>query len=76
MEKYEIHGSKGGAACRQAWKAGTSQNPSKELPEGVRQVLLYGSDEVIPMVFTDKNGDSEYNGHYIGLYPLAGKTSK
>ncbi len=24
-------------------------------------------DEVIPMIFSDKNGDWEYNGHYPGL---------
>ena len=64
--KYMVQKAEQLAARHEGWDL---SKPFKELPEEVRQVLLYGSDEVIPMVFTDKNGDSEYNGHYIGLIP-------
>ncbi|MCF0247124.1 MAG: excinuclease ABC subunit UvrA, partial [Synergistes sp.] len=44
--------------------------PFKELPEEVRHDLLYGSDEVLELVFSDKkNGDWEYSGKYMGLLP-------
>ncbi|KEJ91455.1 excinuclease ABC subunit UvrA [Synergistes jonesii] len=44
--------------------------PFGELPESVKQELLYGSDEVLELVFVDKkNGDWEYNGKYCGLIP-------
>ncbi|MCE5200938.1 MAG: excinuclease ABC subunit UvrA [Synergistaceae bacterium] len=43
--------------------------PFEKLPFDVKKILLDGTDEVIPMIFSDKNGDWEYNGHYIGLLP-------
>ena len=43
--------------------------PFGKLPKDVKDILLNGTDEVIPMIFSDKNGDWEYNGHYIGLLP-------
>ena len=44
--------------------------PFGELPESVRNELLYGSDEMLDLVFTDKkNGDWEYSGKYCGLIP-------
>lgn len=43
--------------------------PFGELPREAQEALLYGSDEVLPLVFTDRHGDWEYNGKYIGLIP-------
>ena len=44
--------------------------PFKDLPDDVKRELLYGSDQVIPMVWTSRNGEmDEYNGHYAGLLP-------
>jgi excinuclease ABC subunit A len=43
--------------------------PFKKLPEEAKEALLYGSEESIPMIFSTKQGDWEYNGHYIGLIP-------
>lgn len=51
--------------------------PFGELPEDVKNTLLYGSDEVLELVFEDKkNGDWEYNGKYIGLVPWIEKRYK
>lgn len=43
--------------------------PFKALPPDAQKELLYGSDEVLPLIFTDKHGDWEYNGKYVGLLP-------
>ncbi len=43
--------------------------PFKSLPDEAKDELLYGSDEVLPLIFTDRQGDWEYNGKYIGLIP-------
>ena len=43
--------------------------PFKELPEEARRELINGSDEKLELIFTDKSGDWEYNGKYIGLIP-------
>lgn len=43
--------------------------PFGELPREAQEAMLYGSDEVLPLVFTDRHGDWEYNGKYIGLIP-------
>ena len=43
--------------------------PFKKLPKEAREALINGSEEVIPMIFSDKNGDWEYNGRYPGLLP-------
>lgn len=43
--------------------------PFKELPAAAQKTLLCGSDEKIPMVFSTKNGDWEYQGRYPGLLP-------
>lgn len=41
--------------------------PFKELPKEAQRILLEGADEKIPMVFSTKNGDWEYQGRYPGL---------
>lgn len=43
--------------------------PFKKLPKKVQKILLEGSDEKIPMTFSTKNGDWEYQGRYPGLLP-------
>ena len=43
--------------------------PFKDLPSEAKKILIYGTDEKFPMIFTDKDGDKEYNGRYIGLVP-------
>lgn len=43
--------------------------PFKDLPKVAQDTLLNGSDEKIPMVFSTKNGDWEYQGRYPGLLP-------
>lgn len=43
--------------------------PFRELPPDAKNELLYGSDALLPLIFSDKNGDWEYNGKYIGLIP-------
>lgn len=43
--------------------------PFKDLPKQAQKVLLEGADEKIPMVFSTKNGDWEYQGRYPGLLP-------
>ena len=43
--------------------------PFGELPHEAQEAMLYGSDEVLPLVFTDRSGDWEYNGKYMGLIP-------
>ena len=64
--KYMVHKAEK-LAEKKGWDIG---KPFKELPETVQQELLYGSDEVLELTFTDKkNGDWEYNGKYIGLIP-------
>ena len=64
--KYMVHKAEN-LAEKKGWDIG---KPFKELPETVQQELLYGSDEVLELTFTDKkNGDWEYNGKYIGLIP-------
>ena len=64
--KYMIKKAEQLAGLHKGWDI---SKPFKKLPAGVQDVLLHGSDEVIPMIFSDKNGDWEYNGHYIGLIP-------
>lgn len=64
--KYMVQKAEQLAAMHDGWDISL---PFKDLPEDVKQVMLYGTDEVIPMVFTDKNGDWDYNGKYIGLIP-------
>jgi excinuclease ABC subunit A len=53
-------------ADRHGWNL---QTPFDELPEDVKRVLLYGSEEKITLIFSDRHGDSEYQGHYEGLIP-------
>ena len=53
-------------AARHGWDL---SKPFKDLPKEAKDALLNGSDEVIPMIFSDRNGDWEYNGHYPGLLP-------
>lgn len=43
--------------------------PFKNLPKEAQDILLNGSEEKIPMVFSTKNGDWEYQGRYPGLLP-------
>ena len=43
--------------------------PLKELPAEVYEELLNGSDTELELIFTDRHGDWEYNGKYIGLIP-------
>ena len=43
--------------------------PFNELPEDVRDALLYGSDEELPLSFTFKHSEREYKGRYEGLLP-------
>lgn len=43
--------------------------PFKKLPKDVQHILLYGTDERIPMVFSSSKGDREYKGRYLGLIP-------
>lgn len=43
--------------------------PFKALPGEARKILLEGSEKKIPMVFSTKNGDWEYQGRYPGLMP-------
>ncbi|MEG1910972.1 MAG: excinuclease ABC subunit UvrA [Cloacibacillus sp.] len=50
--------------------------PFRELAKEIQQELLYGSEEQLELVFTDKNGDWEYNGKYIGLMPWLDKRYK
>ena len=64
--KYMIQKAELMAARHKNWDL---SKPFKDLPEDAKQALLYGTDEVIPMIFSDKNGDWEYNGHYPGLLP-------
>ncbi len=51
------------------YKGWDISKPIGELSEEVRHVLIYGSDETVPMIFETKHGDWEYNGHYPGLIP-------
>ena len=41
--------------------------PLKDLPADVFDELLNGSDTELELTFTDRHGDWEYNGKYIGL---------
>lgn len=43
--------------------------PFNSLPDEARQVMLYGSEERLTLIFTDKHGENEYQGHYEGLIP-------
>lgn len=43
--------------------------PFKELAPEIQKELIYGSEEALRLIFSDKNGDVEYNGKYIGLIP-------
>ncbi|MDR1915330.1 MAG: excinuclease ABC subunit UvrA [Synergistaceae bacterium] len=43
--------------------------PFDSLPEEVKNVMLYGSEEKMTLTFVDKYGESEYQGHYEGLIP-------
>lgn len=53
-------------AKRKGWDV---SKPFKELPAEVQNVLLYGTEERIPMIFSDRHGDWEYQGRYPGLIP-------
>ena len=53
-------------AARHGWDL---SKPFKDLPKEAKDALLNGSDEVIPMIFSDRNGDWEYNGNHPGLLP-------
>jgi excinuclease ABC subunit A len=64
--KYMIQKAEQLAARHKGWDL---SKPFKELPDDVKDILLNGTDEVVPMIFSDKNGDWEYNGHYPGLMP-------
>ena len=43
--------------------------PFGELPEEVRRAVLEGSPDRIPLVFKDRDGETEYQGRYEGLIP-------
>ncbi|MDR3280039.1 MAG: excinuclease ABC subunit UvrA [Synergistaceae bacterium] len=43
--------------------------PFDSMPDEAKQVLLYGSDEKLTLIFVDKSGSSEYQGRYEGLIP-------
>lgn len=68
--KYMIKKAEQLASRHQGWDL---SKPFKLLSNEIQETLLYGSDEVIPMIFSDRNGDWEYNGHYIGLIPWLDK---
>lgn len=51
------------------YKGWDISRPFGKLPKEIQQVMLYGSEERIPMIFETKHGDWEYNGHYPGLIP-------
>jgi excinuclease ABC subunit A len=53
-------------ASRHGWDL---RHPFDELPREAQNVLLYGSPEKLLLTFVDKNGESEYMGHYEGLIP-------
>jgi excinuclease ABC subunit A len=53
-------------ASRHGWDL---KKPFDELPEEAKNVLLYGSSEKLLLTFVDRNGESEYMGHYEGLIP-------
>ncbi|MDR0649804.1 MAG: excinuclease ABC subunit UvrA [Synergistaceae bacterium] len=53
-------------ASRHGWDL---RKPFDELPDEAKNVLLYGSSEKLLLTFVDKNGESEYMGHYEGLIP-------
>jgi excinuclease ABC subunit A len=53
-------------ADRHGWDL---SKPFDSMSEEAKQVMLYGSDEKLPLVFVDKFGSSEYQGHYEGLIP-------
>ncbi|MDR2522639.1 MAG: excinuclease ABC subunit UvrA [Synergistaceae bacterium] len=39
----------------------------KDLPQNVKDFILYGSDDRVPMIFTEKGIDRQYMGRYEGL---------
>ncbi|MDR3254562.1 MAG: excinuclease ABC subunit UvrA [Synergistaceae bacterium] len=53
-------------AERHGWDLG---KPFDNLPEEAKNVLLYGSEEKLLLMFVDKDGENPYMGHYEGLIP-------
>ena len=53
-------------AKRHGWDL---SQPFKKLSKEAQQMLLYGSDETLPMIFSSRSGEHEYNGRYSGLIP-------
>jgi excinuclease ABC subunit A len=53
-------------AARHGWDL---RKPFDELSEEAKNTLLYGSGEKLLLTFVDRNGESEYMGHYEGLIP-------
>ncbi|MDL2263873.1 excinuclease ABC subunit UvrA [Synergistaceae bacterium OttesenSCG-928-I11] len=43
--------------------------PFDAMPEEAKQILLYGSDIPLTLTWSDKYGESEYQGRYEGLIP-------
>lgn len=43
--------------------------PFKDLPLEIQQILLWGTDERVPMLFKDGDPDSQYMGRIEGLLP-------
>ena len=44
--------------------------PFGELPSEAQEAMLYGSDEVLPLVFTDRSGDWEIQRQVYGAHPV------
>ena len=64
--KYMVHKAEK-LAEKKGWDISV---PFGKLPDDIKHDLLYGSDEILELIFSDKkNGDWEYNGRYIGLLP-------
>ena len=72
MEVDEAHDSEGREARGE--KRLDISKPFGELPREAQEAMLYGSDEVLPLIFTDRSGDWEYNGKYMGAHPMDRKT--
>ncbi|GHV54329.1 UvrABC system protein A [Synergistales bacterium] len=56
----------GMVAERRGWDL---SKPFREFSEDVQEMLLYGSDDKLPMLFSTQNFSNEYMGRYEGLIP-------
>lgn len=60
-------------ASRKKWK-NIFDTPYEKLPENIREFILHGTDERIPMPWVDASGEEKiYNGGYEGLLPWVEK---